>query len=298
MLNVERRRATDFTPAASAIGWGVASALLFALANVALRLSPAAGSINVAFIRSVVFATLLSPLLPVRAAPAGVARPANSKVAFALFTLMTIINAVTWFAGLQALPLATATSLFSLKAAFAMIAAAFLLGERLSTRRLAALVFGFAGAAILLEPDRPSFAGAAWVLGAAASSALSGVFYAQLVRIEPPTRVLVGSALVQFIVLAPISLFPTMDLPLTILLMTGANAVLSIGVMYTLAWAYRGADVGLIGLVEYLRLPFAALLAYLFLAEQPGAAFYLGSALIVVGMVCARPRAGSRGALQ
>lgn len=133
------------------------------------------------------------------------------------------------------------------------------------------------------------------MLGAAASSALSGIFYAQLVRIEPPTRVLVASALVQLIVLAPIGLLATMDLPLPTLLMAGASAALSIGVMYTLAWAYRGADVGLVGLLEYLRLPFAALLAYAFFAEQPGVAFYIGSALIVIGMACAKPLAAKQG---
>jgi drug/metabolite transporter (DMT)-like permease len=269
----------------------VASALLFAFSNVALRMAPSAGSINVAFIRSVVFAALLSPLLPVRDLSAGAMRPMHKKAAFALFTLTTIITAVAWFAGLQALPFATATSLFSLKAAFAMIGAAVLLGERLSTRRLVALALGFIGAAILLRPDRPSLAGAAWVLGAAASSALGGIFYAQLVRIETPTRVLVASSLLQLLVLAPVSLLATVDLPLPTLLLGGTSAALSIGVMYTLAWAYRGADVGLVGLLEYLRLPFAALLAYAFFAEQPGVAFYIGSALIVVGMVCAKPLA-------
>lgn len=287
MLRVEQRLAAYYTPAASAIGWGVASALLFALANVALRMAPNAGSINVAFIRSVVFATLLSPLLPVRSSSAEATRPIHKQAAFALFTLTTIITTVAWFAGLQALPFATATSLFSLKAAFAMIGAAVLMGERLSTRRLVALALGFAGAAILLKPDRISGAGAAWVLGAAISSGLSGIFYAQLVRIESPARILVASALVQLLLLAPISLLAAAHLPLTALLLAGANGALSIGVMYTLAWAYRGADVGLVGLVEYLRLPFAALLAYVCFAEQPGIPFYVGSALIVIGMACA-----------
>jgi drug/metabolite transporter (DMT)-like permease len=219
----------------------------------------------------------------------------RSKVAFALFVLTTIITAATWFAGLQALPFATATSLFSLKAAFAMIGAAVLLGERLTTRRIGALILGFAGAAILLQPDRPSLGGAAWVLGAAASSALSGIFYAHLVRIDQPTRVLVTSALVQLVVLAPVTLLAAIDLPMPTLLMVGASAVLSIGVMYTLAWAYRGADVGLVGLLEYLRLPFAALLAYLFFAEQPGAEFYVGSAFIVAGVACAQLLTGRQG---
>jgi drug/metabolite transporter (DMT)-like permease len=222
----------------------------------------------------------------------------NSKVAFALFTLTTIITAVAWFAGLQALPFATATSLFSLKAAFAMVGAALVLKEPMSTRRLGALAIGLLGVAILLKPDRPSFAGAAWVLGAAASSALGGIFYAQLVRVQSPTKVLVASSLVQLLVLAPVSLFATIELPWPTLLLAGASAALSIGVMYTLAWAYRGADVGLVGLLEYLRLPFAALLAYVFFAEQPSVAFYVGSALIVTGMAYAKPLTARQGAVK
>jgi drug/metabolite transporter (DMT)-like permease len=59
--------------------------------------------------------------------------------------------------------------------------------------------------------------------------------------------------------------------------------------MYTLAWAYRGADVGLIASLEYLRLPFAAGLSFLFFAERPTASFFAGSAIIIVGAALADP---------
>lgn len=295
MLRVEQKLADHPAATAGALGCAVASALLFALANVALRMAPLAGAWNVALIRSVVFAIVLAPLLPLQGLSNRPVRPMRSKVAYALFVLTTIVTNVTWFAGLQALPFATATSLFSLKAAFALIAAVVLLNEQVSLRRIAALVVGFLGAAMLLEPDKPSIAGAAWVLAAAFSSALSGILYAQLVRAEPPARVLVISATVQLILLVPVTMSAALDLPAPILLLLATNAVLSIGTMYTLAWAYRGADVGLVSLMEYLRLPFAALLAYLFFAERPGASFFLGSALIVAGMICARPLVSPHG---
>lgn len=275
--------------AAAAVAWAVVSALLFAFSNVALRMVSEAGAFDVALIRSFVFALLLTPLLPLGAAPHMKQHSVRAHVALGLFALTTITTAVTWFLGLQALPLATATSLFSLKAAFAMFAAAVLLHERLDARKLAALCAGFAGATLLLEPDWPSLIGAAWVLSAAASSALNGVFYAQLVRAQPPSRVLVASSFLQIIVLAPVALIDTVALPTLALMMAGLSALLSIGVMYTLAWAYRGADVSIVALLEYLRLPFAAGLAYWFFSEQPSAAFYVGSVIIIASMVLAKP---------
>jgi drug/metabolite transporter (DMT)-like permease len=286
---------SPFFGAFVAIGWAVASALLFALSNVALRMVPQAEASSIALIRSVVFAIALAPFFSMRGASEPRASTLDTGVAFGLFTVTTIVTAVTWFLGLQALPLATATSLFSLKAAFAMLGAALLLGERLSARRFAALCIGFAGGAVLLEPGAPSIPGAMWVLCAAVSASLNGIFYARLVRAMQPTRVLLISSLLQFLMLAPFALIDTAHLPLPSLFIACVSTVLSIGVMYTLAWAYRGADVGLVALLEYLRLPFAAILAYLFFAERPTTAFYIGSAIIVASMLLAKPLQNTHG---
>jgi len=273
----------------AAIAWGITSALLFALANVTLRMVPRAGAFDIALIRSAVFAIVLLPFVPTPWKPCAVVGGARAGVGLALFTVTTIVTTLTWFLGMRMLPLATATSLFSLKAAFAVFGAAVLMAEPLSARRLVALCIGFIGGAVLLQPGRPSLLGAAWVLCAAATSSLSVIFYAQLVRAQPPARVLLFSSILQFMVLAPVALAGTAGLPLHTLLMAGINATLSIGVMQSLAWAYRGADVGLVALLEYLRLPFAAGLAYFFFNEQPTVAFYIGSTIIVASLLVARP---------
>lgn len=273
----------------AAIAWGIASALLFALSNVALRLVPQMGAVNNALIRGVVYGVLLVPLVAIDRVPHGNMSQRQVALSLALFTSMTLVSTVTWFVGLQALSVATATSLFALKAAFAMLGAAVLLHERIGVGRLVALCVGFAGGAILLEPSRPSLLGALWVMCAAASSALGGIFYAQLVRSRPAAGVLAISAILQCIVLAPIAIMDVANLSLQTLLIAAVSAVLSIGVMTTLAWAYRGADVGLVALLEYLRVPFAAGLAYLFFSERPTVAFYIGSAIIVGSMLLVRP---------
>lgn len=272
-----------------AIGFGIASALLFAMANVALRFASQAGAFDIALVRSVVFALALAPFVFVRRTSLSPARPMHIAVAMGLFTAATILTTVTWVLGLQALPLATATSLFSLKAPFAVLAAAVLMGERLSSRRLLAVCMGFLGGAVLLDPSEPSVLGAALVVCAAASSALSGIFYAQLVRAQSPMRTLAISSLLQLLILAPFALAESLALPTFTLGMMIVNALFSIGVMYALARAYQGADVGLIASLEYLRLPFAAGLAFLFFAEHPTPAFFIGSAIIVVGAALADP---------
>lgn len=270
-----------------AIGFGIASALLFALANVALRFASKAGALDIALVRSVVFALALAPFA--RHASISTAQPTPIAIAMGLFTATTILTTVTWVLGLQALPLATATSLFSLKAPFAVLGAVALMGERLSSRRLIAVCIGFFGGAVLLDPGEPTVLGAALVVCAAASSALSGIFYAQLVRAQSPMRTLTISSLLQLLVLAPFALVESLALPAFTLGMMTVNAAFSIGVMYALARAYQGADVGLIASLEYLRLPFAAGLAFVFFAEHPTPAFFIGSAIIILGAILADP---------
>lgn len=286
--------ASRSSTAVIAIAWAIASAFLFALSNVAIRMVQHAGAIDTALIRCLVYAMVLGPLVATGRMPTAPFRSLHVGVALAWFTAATLLTNVTWFLGLQALPLATATSLFSLKAAFAVFGAAALLGERLSSRRLIGLAIGFIGGAVLLEPARPSLLGAAWVLCAAVSSALGGIFYAQLVRVQSPARVLLVSAVLQLLALAPVALVESAGLPPHTLLIAGLSGVLSIGVMYSLAWAYRGADVGLVALLEYLRLPFAAALAYLFFAERPTLAFYAGSGIIIGSMLLAKPSMAAR----
>lgn len=279
----------------AAVCFGITSALLFAFTNVALRFAAHAGAFDVALIRGAVFSLALAPIALAQPAPRLLASRRRTALNLGLFTATTILTTVTWFLGLAELPLATATSLFSLKALFAVLGAAFLLSEPLTPRRLGAVCIGFIGGAILLNPGEPDLPGAALVLCAAASSALSGIFYAQLVREQPPGRVLLVSSVLQLLVLAPIALVHTATLPPFTLLMGSTNAILSIGVMYTLAWAYRGADVGVVASLEYLRLPFAAGLAFVFFSERPTASFFVGSAVVILGAALAnmRPRAES-----
>jgi drug/metabolite transporter (DMT)-like permease len=280
----------DVTPVA-AVAFGVASAFLFALSNVALRFASEAGSWDIALVRSAVFTMLLAPITLLSPFPNPVRSMLRPWTTLLLFTATTILTTVTWFLGVHALPLATATSLFSLKALFAVLAAAWLMSEKLTKRRLSAVGVGFIGGAILLNPSQPHLLGSALVLCAAATSALSGIFYAQLVRERAPTWILLISSLLQFVGLAPFVLLHTASLPAFTLGMAATSAVLSIGVMYTLAWAYRGADVGVVASLEYLRLPLAAGLAFLFFDERPAVSFFVGSAVIVAGAVLASPRA-------
>jgi drug/metabolite transporter (DMT)-like permease len=293
---VERLTAT-FAASVSrpaAIGFGIASALLFAFSNVALRFAHSAGAFDIALIRSAVFALALAPMTLYQPRARLGLRTPHTAVAIGLFTATTILTGITWFLGLRELPLATATSLFSLKALFTVLGAALFMGEHLTRRRLGAVCIGFIGAVVLLDPAQPSWLGGALVLGAAASSALSGIFYAQLVRLQSPGRVLLVSSLLQLLALAPFAIAESASLPPFTLGMATGSAILSIGVMYTLAWAYRGAEVGLIASLEYLRLPLAAGLAFVFFAERPTGSFYVGSTIIILGVTVAdsvrRPR--------
>ncbi len=287
-LNGSHRPLKAATPLA-AICFGTASALLFALSNVALRVAADARAFDIALIRSLVFAVALAPLVVPRRGLISTYVRGRTGSLIALFAGTAALTTITWFLGLHRLPLATATALFSLKGVFSVLGAALLVEEPLSRRRVSAILIGVVGAAVLLNPDEPSLLGATWVLCAAVSSALNGIFYAQLVRLHSAGRILLVSSALQLLAFAPFALRTTLALPLLTLVMASISALLSIAVMYTLARAYHSADVGFIASLEYLRLPFSAMLGFLFFAEHATSAFMIGSSIIISGALLAKP---------
>lgn len=282
-------RAVKVAVPLAAICFGTASALLFALSNVALRVAAHARALDIALIRSLVFAVALVPLASPRLGLISTYGRGRTGSLIVLFAGTAALTTVTWFLGLHSLPLATATALFSLKGVFSVLGAALLVGEPLSRRRVSAILVGVVGAAVLLNPSEPSFLGAMWVLCAAVSSALNGIFYAQLVRLHSAGAILLVSSALQLLAFAPFALRTTTALPVLTFTMASISALLSIAVMYTLARAYHSAEVGFIASLEYLRLPFSAMLGFLFFSEHATAAFLIGSSIIISGALLAKP---------
>lgn len=110
-----------------------------------------------------------------------------------LRTLSGFMGLLTWFVAVAHIDLSLATALFQTLPIFITIMAPFLLGEKVGRKRFAAVVFGFTGVALLLEPVSWGQLGWGIIAGIAAPffAALMFIFLRRL----GPTEAAVSTAL-------------------------------------------------------------------------------------------------------
>lgn len=212
----------------------------------------------------------------------------SSKVVFfSLRALVSFVSMVTWFVGLTVVPLGTATALNFTAPLFATIGAALILGEQVRARRWTAIILGFVGVIVILRPFGPIDANMLWILGSAATAAMGSITVKFLSRTES------AMTIVAFLVICttPMALVPALFVWQWPGLVVWAGLVL-LGLFGTIAHfcvarALGAVDQSVVSAFEFLRLPYAALLAWMFFGEATdvwtwiGAAVIAGSALYV-----------------
>ena len=184
-----------------------------------------------------------------------------------------------YFMGLSLIPLAKVMALSFSSPLFATIIAFITLGEVIRTRRISALIIGFAGTMIILRPgfielDLGS------ILGACAAWAGCLVIIKILARTESSVTITLYST----IFLMPVSLtaaipywqMPNVDQLLVLAVMGIAG---SIG-QTALAQSFREADMTAVMPLEFLRLIWAAMFGYFFFAEVPDIWVWTGGSII------------------
>lgn len=203
-----------------------------------------------------------------------------------LYGLRASINVVGMAAGFTALtliPLAEATALSFTAPLFATIGAALLLGEVIRTRRIAALVVGFAGTMLVLRPGLEAVSlGALLALVNALSISITTLIVKMLTRSEEPEQIVTYMALL----MSPLSLVPALFVWQTpswavlgwLVLLAGAGTLGHL--LFTRAFAL--AEVSQIQPLEFIRLPMVAVIAYVLFAEVPTVWTWLGGSVIFV----------------
>lgn len=182
----------------------------------------------------------------------------------------------------------------------AVMSAAFL-GQRLTARRIAGLVFGLAGVALIAQPAGAgaSFLAVAAAMLAAACYGFMGVYLARWAPGAPPQGLAVGTQLAAGLLFLPLAAIwpgPLSPSPLIV------GGVLALGVMcgavaYVLYFRLI-ADLGATGAltVTYLIPLFAMLWGALFLAEPVTLQMACGAVLVTMGtlLVLKQPAARTR----
>lgn len=187
-----------------------------------------------------------------------------------------------WYFALTLVPLADAVALSLAGPLVVTLGAVFFLDEKARLRRWVAIGIGIAGALLIVRPGFQSISFGYWfVIFSLVSTAGSRLITKHLTRLESPASIGAWMALLQVPITLVLALnywiwpnFAQLAVMIAIGLLVG-------GAHYTLTVAYNKADVGLLEPFNFVRLVLAAIIGYLFFAEQPDVWTWLGGAVIV-----------------
>lgn len=187
-----------------------------------------------------------------------------------------------WFYCVAILPLTEATALSFTAPVLTSIFAIVFLGERAGWRRWCAIAVSLVGALIIIRPSPSNMDWGLLIVPCATSLwAVAALMVKNLTKTEPSARIVFYMALVMSAWALPMCLpfwqTPNWhDLGLCLLI-----ALASTGAHLTMVMAYGRADIVVLMPVDFFRLVFTALFAYITFGETADRGTWLGGAVIV-----------------
>jgi drug/metabolite transporter (DMT)-like permease len=188
---------------------------------------------------------------------------------------------ICFFTGVTLIPLNESAALTFAGPLFATIGAALFLRETVRARRWFAIVIGFVGVLIVLRPGAvPVSLGAALVLFSNMSFAGVSLLVKKMSATERTATVVFYQSLIVMTLTCPLAIWMWTSPSLFSLLLLAA-----LGALCTAGWlcftrAFALADASAILPLEFTRLPFVALLAYIVFGEVPDEWTWIGAAVI------------------
>ena len=261
------------------VAWAVVSMAMFTFTPVFVRfLSSDMHAVEIIFHRSVIATAVLFAWFVWRDVTRLRTRVIKSHIGRAA---LNFGGMALWFQAIIAMPLAEATALHFTLPLYTVIFAAVFLGERVGWRRWAATAVGFLGALIVLRPGAvPISAPALMVLASAAFYGGAVVMIKLLTRTDAALPIAFYSNLLMGV----IALVPTIflwegpalsDIPLLL-----ALAAIGTAAPYCFTRALVNLDASVVAPLDFLRLPFTALAAWLIFTEVPDRWTWIGAAVI------------------
>lgn len=200
---------------------------------------------------------------------------------------LKLASLIAFFGAFASAPLADVTAIAFTAPIFVSIGAWIFLSEKPRTLRIVAVIIGFAGVFVVLQPGQQSAISTGLML-----ALLGAVLTAVIQLILKPmsgrdsTTTLVAWNLILTVPLAAVPASLVWKMPSTeewlLLSVQGVMGALSMG-MVTRAFAL--ADASLLSPIDFLRLPLVALLAYLVFGQVAGLSTWIGGAMIFVTTV-------------
>lgn len=191
-----------------------------------------------------------------------------------------------WFYALSMMPLTLATALSFTTPIFSTIFAIVFLGEKAGIRRWSAIATGFAGMVVILRPDVGGINGSAvFVLTSSALMAIVGVLIKSLTRTEPPETIVFYMAAFMIPWSAIPAWFHWQSVSLYQFELVLVIAVLSTAAHLMMARAFMRCDLVVLMPLDFTRLIFISIFAYLVFGETMTASTVCGSLIIVASAV-------------
>ncbi len=207
----------------------------------------------------------------------------HRPVAQAIRGLFLLLSTVFNFTALQYLQLAEAVSITFAAPLLVTAFAGPILGEWAGPRRWAAIVVGFIGVLIILDPDPAHFRlEALFSVGAAICYAGYSLMTRLLAGTESPAGMLIYSALISTILLTPVvpvvGALPPDWLVAGALVVTGLMGAIG---HWCLILAHRHAPAMVLAPFAYTQIVWMVFAGYVVFGDWPGPSTFIGAAIVV-----------------
>ncbi len=212
------------------------------------------------------------------------------RVFFALVAMLCGFTAVIH------LHLADATAIFFAKSFFLTIFAVLFLAENVGVYRWGAVLAGFIGVMIMLQPGTNNFSiyGLASLIGAAGAAAVM-ILLRMLSRSESTNSILIyGSLGVGLVMIAP-GIYYWQQPSSSEWLLLAAVAVVSYLGQRCNIFAYKHGEASLLASLDYVRLLWATLFGYLVFGHLPGMPTWTGASVVIAAAIFTIYREARRG---
>jgi len=192
-----------------------------------------------------------------------------------------------WALSLLLLPLATVFALEFTTPAWTLLLAVPVLGERMTSSRIGAVMLGLLGVLVILRPGLQTFRPASLlVLAAAVGLAIALIATKKLTRTDSSFAIIFWMNLIQ----APLAFLASQPLFVAKLAVWQIPAVVGIGGAglishYCLANAFRAGDASVVVPLDFMRIPLIAVIGWWLYGERLDLFVFAGAGLIIAGIL-------------
>lgn len=225
----------------------------------------------------------------------------NRPKVLVMRSICGVAGLLTWFQAVIYLDISLATALSQMVPIFIVILAPLMLGERVGPRRFMAVLFGFVGVIILIDPWQSSInIGLVYGLAAPLIASLMFLFLRQLGQSDSPVSTSIWYNLAGMLVFGSLVMGGDYAMPQTqhewlLLVLIG---VMASGQQITMAASHGYAPASTLAPMHYTSIPMSVLIGIMFFDEVISISFVIGTVIIIAAnyyiLIRQRQREGDR----